>query len=127
MGDKISGGDRLDQAEGKKLETWIRDKYINKKFAPKGLDPPHVRLARGESVASPRASSVDGSEKKKKKDKKEKKDKDARDRSSSPAPHQVGSFSEAFADVTGWALEEPRGRRTGSPQADMGKDKKDKK
>merc|ERR1712032_739872 len=48
-----SQGDKIDTVEGKKLEAWIRSKYEQKKYAPKGVDEPHVRVARGESLDDP--------------------------------------------------------------------------
>lgn len=56
---KSSGGDKIDPLEARKLERWIRDKYEKKKYAPPGIDPPHVRLERGEKLdgAQQRSSS----------------------------------------------------------------------
>eukprot|EP00930_Biecheleria_cincta_P015882 TRINITY_DN13099_c0_g1_i1.p1 TRINITY_DN13099_c0_g1~~TRINITY_DN13099_c0_g1_i1.p1 ORF type:complete len:1326 (-),score=289.91 TRINITY_DN13099_c0_g1_i1:93-4070(-) len=47
---KSSGGDKIEPMEAKKLERWIRDKYEHKKYALSGVDPPHVRLERGEKL-----------------------------------------------------------------------------
>merc|ERR1711977_619339 len=46
-------GDKIDNVEAKKLETWIRAKYEHKKYAPAGVDEPHVRVKRGESLDAP--------------------------------------------------------------------------
>ncbi|CAL1168619.1 unnamed protein product [Cladocopium goreaui] len=53
-GVKSAAGDKIDNVEAKKLERWIRAKYEAKKYAQPGVDPPHVRLARGESLRDPK-------------------------------------------------------------------------
>lgn len=87
---QAAAGDKIDPVEARKMERWIRAKYETKKYAQPGVDPPHVRLARGESLtggaetqakqekteevdASPLSEKSD-KDRKEKKEKKEKKD-----------------------------------------------------
>ncbi|CAE7275452.1 AGD5, partial [Symbiodinium necroappetens] len=87
---QVAAGDKIDPVEARKMERWIRAKYETKKYAQPGVDPPHVRLARGESLtggaeaqakqekteevdASPLSEKSD-QDRKDKKEKKEKKD-----------------------------------------------------
>ncbi|CAK9027893.1 unnamed protein product [Durusdinium trenchii] len=75
---KSSGGDKIDTGEARKLERWIRAKYEAKKYSQPGVDPPHVRLARGESLREAPKEEKPVEEKsasKKDKEKKEKTDK----------------------------------------------------
>lgn len=57
----LAGPDRLDNAEAKKLETWIRNKYEHKRFAPPGLDDPYIRVKRGEKIEEPGHQTSGGS------------------------------------------------------------------
>merc|ERR1712050_754102 len=105
---EISGGDRVDVQEAKKLEAWIRAKYESKEFAPPVEDEPHVRLARGESIGDglgkeekqKKQKSGDGGKKEKQDDggdekrKKEKKEKKA-----------SAQFPKAFATLEPWATQ----------------------
>uniref|UniRef100_A0A7S1ARA7 Arf-GAP domain-containing protein n=1 Tax=Noctiluca scintillans TaxID=2966 RepID=A0A7S1ARA7_NOCSC len=67
----LAGGDKIDPTQARKLETWIRNKYEHKKYAPPGLDDPWKRIARGESLDD---GGSDHMEKKSKKEKKDHKD-----------------------------------------------------
>jgi len=53
-----AGGDKIEEKEAKKLKTWIRAKYEEKKFAPLGVEEPRVRLANGESLGGPGSGAV---------------------------------------------------------------------
>lgn len=51
-GEVKASGDKVSIADGKKLETWIRAKYVKEKYAPPGSLAPCKRLERGELVDS---------------------------------------------------------------------------
>eukprot|EP00434_Breviolum_minutum_P007965 symbB.v1.2.007024.t1/scaffold427.1/size208084/6 len=74
-GVRSSGGDKIDNVEAKKLERWIRAKYEAKKYAEPNVDPPHVRLARGESLRDPKKAPEEKPPEEKSPSKKESKEK----------------------------------------------------
>mmetsp|Transcript_11047 Transcript_11047/g.25277 ORF Transcript_11047/g.25277 Transcript_11047/m.25277 type:complete len:1401 (+) Transcript_11047:149-4351(+) len=71
---ELTGGDKIDSKEARKLEKWIRAKYEEKRYAPKGEEEPCKRVEKGETL-----DAGGGKDKKSKKDKKS-------SRSPSPPP-----------------------------------------
>jgi len=97
---KSSGGDKIDPTEARKLERWIRAKYEAKKYARPGVDPPHVRLERGESLTDAQVEGTSPS-KKEGKEKKEKKSKEPKEpKEPKEEPDASKGFREAKVQVT---------------------------